>query len=462
MWEDKKGATEQLEILQEGIVEDEAKEGKDSAEHIYVVHQEAEETEDVSPTRISAGASIEMETDDDDEAEQVASLFKNLSARSRRKTMDIIAHSHPQFLTSTMIQSPYRKETLLTESVKEKLFVKSGADVSGIGQPSLLTADGQVTLSAGVSQVIIKSTIHGQKRLSRFSGITPIPQGQVDFKTWERAATRLSKSTGAEEMIHAMQNSLLQPALDLVQTQLDSGDPNKVINFLDKAYGTVFDQHSLLRDFYEAGQNVKDKETPSAFLNRLYLLVEDCQHAGAISRADGPISLIKQFNQGCVDETLITRLRLEEKESNPPDFATLLMMVRKEEAKRTKKMLLLKMAKAQQVQAAEPIVNAEMENLKRELASLKEQVRGRNREDEVSMAEEVRHLRQEVSNMCQSVPNQVDPPKKQAPNPKLPRRRFCFKCGEFGHMVWDCKNGANPLLVTKRFEESKLQRAENR
>ena len=174
-----------------------------------------------------------------------------------------------------MIQSPHGKsETLPTEDVKEKV-VKSRADVSGMGQASLLTAYGQITLSAGVSQVIIKSTTHGQKRLSRFSGITPIPQGQVDFKTWERAATRLSKNTGSEDMIQAMQNSLLQPALDLVQTQLDSGDPNKVINFLNKVYGTVFDQHSLLRDFYEAGQNVKDKETPSAFLNRLYLLVED-------------------------------------------------------------------------------------------------------------------------------------------------------------------------------------------
>ena len=172
--------------------------------------------------------------------------------------------------------------------------------------------------------------------------------------------------------------------------------------------------------------------------------------------------MIKQFNQGCVDETLITRLRLEEKESSPPDFATLLMMVRKEEAKRTKKMLLLKMAKSQQVQAAEPSVNKEMETLRRELASLKEQVSGRKHEGEVSMAEEVRQLRHDVSNMCHSVPKQVVPAMKQIPNPKLPRRRFCFKCGEFGHMVWDCKNGANPLLVTKRFEESKLQRAENR
>ena len=97
MTDEQKGNTEQLEILHEETLE-ENKDNVGNAEHIYVSQKEAEEKEDVSHTGNAAGASIEMETEDDDDAEQVASLFSSLSTRYRRRTMDIIARRHAQLL----------------------------------------------------------------------------------------------------------------------------------------------------------------------------------------------------------------------------------------------------------------------------------------------------------------------------------------------------------------------------
>ena len=53
------------------------------------------------------------------------------------------------------------------------------------------------------------------------------------------------------------------------------------------------------------------------------------------------------------------------------------------------------------------------------------------------------------------------PQQRSSWNKRATRRKFCFKCGDYDHVVWTCSNSANPSLVTKRFEENKPQKQEN-
>ena len=77
---------------------------------------------------------------------------------------------------------------------------------------------------------------------------------------------------------------------------------------------------------------------------------------------------------------------------------------------------------------------------------------------------EVKELRAEVAQLRQHKA-EVKPPGQQvqssAPTqksgPRLPRNRFCFKCGQNGHKVWTCTNAVNPALVAQRFEQAKAQ-----
>ena len=69
---------------------------------------------------------------------------------------------------------------------------------------------------------------------------------------------------------------------------------------------------------------------------------------------------------GCSDETLLLKLRIDEKE--PPEYCTLLASIQLEEAKHTHRTLTKKMAKSHQVQAEEQI-----QQLKQEVGNLKQQ-----------------------------------------------------------------------------------------
>ena len=339
-----------------------------------------------------ARSSIEdASDDDDDDAAQLCSLFKALSARKKRRTIDMISSMDASFFTSTMVEDKVEEEHVGasaspgSSTLAGKPSEATGGSATTLDMPSIATADGEVTLRAGESRVIIQThASSAHRKLGKFSGITPIPPGQVNFKTWKRAAARLVKTMKEVEAINTIQNSLVQPALDLVQNQLDDGKPFCVLEFLEQVYGDAGDKHSLLKEFYDAVQNVKDRETPSSFLNSLYLLMDECRQVGAVSKSESMGMLLKQFNSGCMDETLLTKLRLEEQETSPPDFGTLLMAVRKEEAKRTRKQLLAKIGKSQQVQVPTDVITSELASLKQQVAHLQQQLSKKEEDPKVA------------------------------------------------------------------------------
>ena len=394
-----------------------------------------------------------IEVDEADESEQILYMIQNLSTTGRRKTL---LKLEPLMSSTVLEEHPDSSKTL---SAKPNVLKQTVSDNS-----TLHTSSGEITLAAGTSRVVIQSGGMSSK-LRLFSGNIPVPKGEIDFRTWQKAATRIckNKDVSEEEKITKMQNSLQKPALDLAQRALDSGSTTKVLNLLEKVYGNVDDPHVLLNAF---NNTLQSKERASEYLSKLYLLLDELQRRGVVDVDEAPSYLLKQFIYGCPDETLILKLRLEEKELNPPDYGTLLLALRKEEAKRTRKQVAARMVRSQQVnEIATESSKPEVELLRREVASLKDELKT---EREKPHACAMKELRQEIAQLKQHQIadreqkalatgqnfRQSRPTSGVATRKKL---RFCFKCGLENHTVWSCEQKANPELVCRRFEEAKQQ-----
>ena len=474
-------------------------------------------------------SSIEEDPDDDlAESDQMVAMFERLSTGNRRRTIGRLSEMYSNILTSTLIDAEDNSSgaggTPLTTDVglesgktaskpaiqkptapmqrtsvldKSAIGSASTSNASFSDTPSLVTSKGQLTLSAGESRVIIQTQGYSYIKFGKFSGEAPVPSGQVDFDSWESAVSRALAKKPMDDVITAMQQSLVKPARSLVDRLLNAGDGHGVVKRLRSAYGTVFDKHQLMKEFYNFTQALK--ETPSAFLNRLFLHLEKCQRAGIILQDEAASVLLKQFNSGCTDQCIIDRLRLEEKENNPPDFGSLLMDIRREEAKQTKKLLLAKLAKSQCINPSTDTtprydgqVMDEVRLLRQDLAKLQQltsasvdkhsqlacaqsqphhKLSAQNAPSAgagVGVIDEVRQMRQELSHLHQQMTTLQQQPQKQPegsrqqqPPETRKKKRFCFKCGEYAHMVWDCKNPSNPDLVARRFDEHYPKKQEN-
>lgn len=68
-------------------------------------------------------------------------------------------------------------------------------------------------------------------------------------------------------------------------------------------------------------------EEPSAYLQRLQIMLNTTFRRGGIPAGDLDWQLLKQFIRGCWDNNLISELQLEQKRQNPPTFAELLLLL---------------------------------------------------------------------------------------------------------------------------------------
>lgn len=408
-------------------------------------------------------SSIEQE-EVDDETDQIVFMVENMSPRQRRQTFDRLQPVLLPLFESTVIgkSSDSFDNPVQKSKAKLKQMEQSKADAS---HPTLITSSGDVTLSSGTSRVVIQTgSDKFRSKLKQFSGITPVPSGQVDYRTWSKSAIRLQKdsNTSDEEKLSRIQNSLVKPALDIVECALDSGSVTKLLSILESAYGSVEDPRDLLNNFNNSVQN--HKESPSSYLSRLYLLCDELQRRGVVPVEDGPSMLLKQFVYGCTDDNLLLKLRLEEKEDDAPDYGTLLLTLRREEAKRTRRQMIAKRVVTQQLSTEK---DDEVEQLRQEVKQLKlgKSVKTSIDSDDnevVKLREEVAQLRQQVAGSCNQQMPTGNPScynsdvRSSQTHPKR-KLRFCFKCGMDGHTVWKCNKDANPQLVCKRFEDAKNQ-----
>jgi hypothetical protein len=304
-----------------------------------------------------------------------------------------------------------------------------------------------------------------QRKLRLFSGKTPVPAGEVDYDTWRRQVRQLDQEEDDTDCLSDSQKkrlvlqSLLRPAADTVFHI--QGPCKDFLEVLDTVYGSVVEGHELLLQFYTTYQ--AEQESCSEYVQRLYLQAVDVVEHKGINMADVPKQLLQQLLRGCRDETLLQKLNLESKVDAPPTFATLLLDIRKEEAKQTQKRLRLNTSakvattkvEARQPSEQDSSSNSDLGVLKQLLdrvTSLEAQVQQRG----VSSAVPAKHrgpaMPQTANRDMSSTAAAVRKKSSRKSNTDL--KGFCYRCGEDGHYVPTCTKPSNPILVQEKLLKS--------
>jgi hypothetical protein len=236
-------------------------------------------------------------------------------------------------------------------------------------------------------RIIVKPSYQSEAKLRLFSGTMPVPNNEVDFNVWYKAAAHLCKHDGlsADEKLAQIHDSLLSPALDIAQSTFDSDSLETTLKLLKNVYGSVEDPRDVLNDFHTTVMTPGEK--PSEYLNRLYLKSQKLKNLDILQDGDVYSSLLKQFIYGCPDETLIMKLRLEEKENDPPSYGELLMTFRTfrtGEEKRGKKHFARTISRSNQHGSKPDVTDPELAQLKTEIASLQTQINHMSTEQNVT------------------------------------------------------------------------------
>jgi hypothetical protein len=354
-----------------------------------------------------------------DTSNQIIFMIDNLPEREKRRTLLKIQ----PLMSSTLVDQPTPQ--------------------MAVSENQASSSQGKYSLGAGEATLVVKSNTSTAAKLRQFSGTVPIPGGQVDFNTWYHAASRLCKNTelSDDDKLARIHNSLSSPALDIAQSALDSESHETTLQLLKNVYGSVEDPQDVLNDFHTTVMS--PKELPSEYLTRLHLKLHKLKNLNILQH-DAPTSLLKQFIYGCSDETLIMKLHLEEKKT-PPEYGVLLLSLRTEEAKRRKKHFAFKTTHSYQQNAeATPVEDKELTQLKSEVSSLQAQIANMSAKQNDSGSS--RTPRASTSGDHRK--------SREQPGSSRRKLKFCFKCGEPGHVVWRCTNPHNPELVCRKFEEA--------
>ena len=275
------------------------------------------------------------------------------------------------------------------------------------------------------------------RKIKPFSGASKVGGGEVDYAHWRRAANRIIKDGEISE--GRKRNMLLQSLSGIAEDAIDmyrDRSCDKILEIFDQIFGSTSDGHDLLADFYEILQ--LPNQTTSEYLTQLYTRLCEVVKQEGILMQEVPETLTRQFLRGTTDEEMLTKLRLEE--DRPLDFPAFITKVRREEARRTERRIRLRKVVRSNVSTAShsptqsttvtsPRVTTSPDNDNDEVAQLKKRITML----EASNAE-VNLLAQKVQDLQTTVKSSV----------------FCFRCGEDGHVAYDCKNPPNKSLVEEK------------
>ena len=237
--------------------------------------------------------------------------------------------------------------------------------------------------------------------------------------------------------------------------------------------------------FLETHQN--NGERASDYLRRLQTLLQEVVESNGLTRQDADSQLLKQFLRGCWDEPLITTLHLKEPLTDSPkstlNFSELLFRIRTYEKESQLKEIRrkrhmggssTKVHTKTHLTAAEPPPPAPSSNAPRVSdvhATIREQLEER--------------IRQLEAELRKNAPAPNDPPprneragrrfpqrnKISTPAPTVPTvpaenparvGKFCYNCGEDSHMLPQCTNPTNAVLVQKKLCERHQTRQNQR
>lgn len=323
--------------------------------------------------------------------------------------------------------------------------------------------------------------VHTSLRLRPFSGRFPRPNNEVDYETWCSNVELLLKDTTQTDLYKSRKllESLLSPAIDIVKHLAPESPPNLYLEILDSAYGTVEDGDDLFAKYLNTMQD--DGEKPSAYLQRLQVILSTTLRRGGVTASDLDRHLLRQFVRGCWDNILISELQLEQKKQNPPTFAELLLLLRTAEDKRSSKASRMK----QHFSASKPRVSShyqgvyvqseedgnlsqpvldrksEIQDLKKQIADLQSQLTRITQKDSRKANSASRPIAAHSTNTHPPAnthtSQRVQPHSQNANNStsNRPKPWYCFRCGEDGHIKPQCESEPNPSLVAEKRKQLK-------
>ena len=156
----------------------------------------------------------EQNTDEEPEqdiADQIVFMFDKLKGKQRRITMEKLR----PIVTSTFLDITEKHEDKDNEKHEGKHEHKpNSAQSDGSQHSTINTNNGEITLSVRTSKIHITTGNSSHNficKLRAFSGILPTPNGQVDFRTWMKAANRLVKDKGVNRCREIRSNSKQSP-----------------------------------------------------------------------------------------------------------------------------------------------------------------------------------------------------------------------------------------------------------
>ena len=286
-------------------------------------------------------------------------------------------------------------------------------------------------------------------RLRSFSGRIPKPSNEADYESWRSQIDLLlaDPSLSALHVTRRIMESLLTPAADLVKGLGPDTVPIVLLRVLDSAFGTAQDGEELNAQYLSLLQN--PGERPSSYLQRLQLMLTTVVKRRGIPAAEMNKHLLRQFLRGCWDNTIITKLQLEQQKSSPPPFSELLLLLRTEEDRQQAKDSLMKKhigsgssKQRVNIQSQSACSCGHTSSSSDELKELKEQMRQLQRQMSAFLSS------QKSPAESKSAPRTSS--RLSSSSATKPKPWYCFTCGEDGHISSACTNAANPSLVEKK------------
>lgn len=346
-------------------------------------------------------------------------------------------------------------------------------NATGHEQP--LTGDASLTIPvpADVQRVvvehIVKHNTHPYTSTTKeprlFSGNFPKPPSEVDYSVWRLRAKQvlndISLSEGQQR--HALLDSLLSPALNVALGIGPQESPQAYLRELENAYGNVTGKEELYIQFLETHQN--NGEKASDYLRRLQILLQEILERGGVAKQDAESQLLRQFLRGCWNDDLITALHLKELLSNLggsiPTFSQLLLKIRTHEKEWQLKEVRKKryMGVASTKVHTKTLTMREFDTSEVSEAATREQLEKRIRqlEDELRISTSAEDAKQ--SRHVKDGQRSSNKPKSTNVTSLLPTlqrtkfRKFCYQCGEDSHMLPQCSNAPNAVLVQRKLCE---------
>lgn len=299
---------------------------------------------------------------------------------------------------------------------------------------------------------------HAPSRLRAFSGRSPRPANEVDYDTWRTNVESIMNDPAISDLHRTRRilDSLLPPATEITKHLGSQAPPTTCLELLDSAYGTVEDGDELFAKFMATFQNSGEK--PSSYLQRLQIALSAAVKRGGVNSTDVDRHLLRQFCRGCWEDMLLADLQLEQRKSNPPSFAELLLLLRTEEDRQAAKVTRMKQHLGPTKQPPKQRVVShlqsacvytdcsETEELKKQVCELQAQLanmKTKKGKKAKSAETKVAKVRTETTKAKSQQPTNGQRPNK-------PRPWYCFRCGEDGHIATTCEDEPNPSLVADK------------